>query len=100
MGFHIAIAYAKANVSGLVISSRTTSDLDALSAEIRKVNLNVEILAQVCDTMKDDDVEKLVEATKKRFGRLDVCIANAGVISKYLPDGLVVISFEQRVPIS
>lgn len=87
MGFHIALAYAKANVSGLVISSRTTSDLDALSAEIQKVNPKVEIVAQICDTTKDEDVEKLLNATKERFGRLDVCIANAGIISKYLKDG-------------
>ena len=37
--------------------------------------------------MKEEDVQKLAKATKDRFGRLDVCIANAGVISKYLSDG-------------
>ena len=87
LGFHISLAYAKAHVSGLVISSRTQSDLDLLTKEIRKVNNDVEILGQLCDTMKDDDVKKLVQATKDKFGRLDVCIANAGVISKYLSDG-------------
>ncbi len=87
LGFYIALSYAKANVTGLVISSRTTSDLDALTAEIQEVNSNVDILAQVCDTTKDEDVKKLFEATKERFGRLDVCVANAGVISKYLDDG-------------
>lgn len=87
LGFHIALAYAQANVSGLIISSRTASDLDALSSEIKKVNPSVEVLAQICDTTKDSDVEKLFKATKERFGRLDVCVANAGVISKYLEDG-------------
>ena len=89
VGFQIALSYAKANVTGLIISSRTTADLDALSTEIQKLNSKVEVLAQVCDTTKDADVESLLSATKKRFGRLDVCIANAGIISKYLPDGSV-----------
>lgn len=87
LGFHISLAYAKAGVSGLVISSRTQSDLDQLTAELKKVNPKLDVLAQICDTMKEDDVKKLVQATKDRFGRLDVCIANAGVISKYLSDG-------------
>ncbi len=87
LGFHIALCYAKANVSGLVISSRTQSDLDALSTEIKQANPNVDVLAQLCDTTKDDEVEKLLQATRERFGRLDVCIANAGIISKYLDDG-------------
>ena len=87
LGFHIALAYAQAGVSGLVISSRTQSDLDALSREIKKVNSKVDILAQTCDTLKDEDVKKLAKATEEKFGRLDVCVANAGVISKYLSDG-------------
>lgn len=87
LGFHIALAYAKAGVSGLVISSRTQSDLDALSDEIKNVNSKVEILSQICDTLKEDDVKRLANATKGHFGRLDVVVANAGVISKYLEDG-------------
>jgi NAD(P)-dependent dehydrogenase (short-subunit alcohol dehydrogenase family) len=84
---HIALCYAKANVSGLIISSRTQSDLDTLTDEIRKINPKVDVLAQTCDTTKEDDVKKLFDATRNRFGRLDVCIANAGIISKYLADG-------------
>jgi NAD(P)-dependent dehydrogenase (short-subunit alcohol dehydrogenase family) len=87
LGFHISLAYAKAGVTGLAISSRTQSDLDTLTAELKKVNPKLDILAQLCDTMKDEDVKKLAKATKDRFGRVDVCIANAGVISKYLSDG-------------
>ena len=87
LGFHIALAYVQAGVSGIVISSRTHSDLDALSAELKKVNSRIDILSRTCDTLQDDDVKRLAEATRQRFGRLDVCVANAGVMSKYLPDG-------------
>ena len=87
LGFYISLAYAQAGASGLCISSRTQSDLDTLTAEVKKVNPKIDILAQICDTLKDDDVKRLAQATKERFGRLDVCVANAGIISKYLPDG-------------
>ena len=87
LGFHIALAFAQAGASGIIISSRTQSDLDTLSSELKKVNPKAEILSEICDTLKDDDVKRLATKTKEKFGRLDVCIANAGVISKYLPDG-------------
>ena len=52
-----------------------------------KANPKIEILSRICDTTKPDDVKKLAEAVQDKFhGRLDVVIANAGVISKYLHD--------------
>ncbi|TKA36683.1 hypothetical protein B0A54_11926 [Friedmanniomyces endolithicus] len=74
LGYHIALAYAQAGAHGIVIASRTKSDLLRLD---------------------DDDVKRLADATKAKFGRLDVVVANAGIISKYLegPDG------KQRLPI-
>lgn len=87
LGFHIALAYAQAGVSGIVISSRTQSDLDTLSSEIKRVNAKADILSKICDTLQEEDVKSLAQATKEKFGRLDVLVANAGVISKYLSDG-------------
>ena len=58
-----------------------------MSGELKNANPKLEILAQTSDTLNDKDDKKLAKATQERFGRLDVCIANAGVISKYLPDG-------------
>ena len=87
LGFHIALAYAKAGASGLIISSRTQSDLDILSSEIKKINPKTRLLSQICDTQKEDDVKKIASTVKDEFGRLDVVVANAGIISKYLKDG-------------
>ncbi|KAF7187717.1 Short chain dehydrogenase citE [Pseudocercospora fuligena] len=84
LGYHIALSYAIAGAKGIVIASRTKSDLDKLEAEIKQVNPKADVLSQTCDTMKDADVKALAEATRKRFGRLDVVVANAGVISKYI----------------
>jgi NAD(P)-dependent dehydrogenase (short-subunit alcohol dehydrogenase family) len=86
VGYGMAIAYTQAGASGIVIASRTQSDLDKLEEEIKAINPETMILSQTCDTQQDDQVQELAEATKAKFGRLDVVIANAGVISKYKKD--------------
>src|SRR5690348_13358674 len=55
LGFAIALAYAKAGASNISISSRTQSDLDALTKELKAVNADVNVLASICDTTKDTD---------------------------------------------
>ncbi|KJX92149.1 nad-p-binding protein [Zymoseptoria brevis] len=84
LGYHIALAYAYAGAKGIVISSRTQSDLDKLTAELKAINPDMDIVSQTCDTTKDEEVKALANATNKHFGRLDVVIANAGIISKYI----------------
>lgn len=86
LGFNIALAYAKAGASGISISSRTQADLDALTNEIKSVNKDVNVLANVCDTTKDADVKRLADDLQATFGRVDVVVANAGIISKYMID--------------
>ncbi|KAK0927449.1 hypothetical protein LTR29_017619 [Friedmanniomyces endolithicus] len=95
LGYHIALAYAQAGAHGIVIASRTKSDLSSLEKEIKSTAPDSIVLVQTCDTQSDDDVKCLADATKAKFGRLDVVVANAGIISKYLegPDG------KQRLPI-
>jgi len=87
LGFHISLAYARAGASGIIIASRTKADLAELSDQLRAVNPHIDILARTCDTTKDADVKQLAAETKSHFGRLDVAVANAGVISKYKYDG-------------
>ncbi|OAP59163.1 hypothetical protein AYL99_06461 [Fonsecaea erecta] len=83
LGFHTALSYAKAGASGLVVSSRTQSDLDELSRQLKAANPSVDVLALVADAAKEADVAKLAAETKARFGRADVVVANAGVMGKY-----------------
>jgi NAD(P)-dependent dehydrogenase (short-subunit alcohol dehydrogenase family) len=87
LGVYIALAYARAGVTGICISSRTQSDLDALEKRLREVNPQLEILASTCDTTKPEAVKTLAEKVGQKWkGRLDVVVANAGVISNYLYD--------------
>lgn len=86
LGLHITLSYAKAGASGIIICSRTGSDLESLSKQVKVLNPNCTILARVCDTTRDEDLAQLAIDVKDKFGRLDVAIANAGVISKYIYD--------------
>src|ERR1700679_4263893 len=49
IGYHVALQFAKADASGIAISSRTQKDLDILSAELRSINSNLEVLSFPCD---------------------------------------------------
>ncbi|KIW04153.1 uncharacterized protein PV09_04960 [Verruconis gallopava] len=84
LGYAIAVAYVKAGAGGISISSNTQSDLDKLKAELESINPKVKVITNICDTRKDSDVKKLSEDVKATFGRVDVVVANAGIISKYL----------------
>jgi NAD(P)-dependent dehydrogenase (short-subunit alcohol dehydrogenase family) len=78
IGLGIVQAYAKAGASGIVIISRTQSDLDTAAKSVLKINPNVKMLCQECDMTSEEDVKELVEATTKLFGRLDVLVISAG----------------------
>lgn len=84
LGYHIALAYARAGAKGIAVSSRTQSDLDRLAQEIEGLGRGMEVLVQTCDTMKDGQVEGLPGKVWERWGRCDVVVANAGVISSYV----------------
>ena len=87
LGYAISLAYARAGATGLAISSRTQSDLDALEKDLWQINPKLQILKQVIDTSKPEDVQRIADGVKKTFnGRLDAVIANAGIISKYVYD--------------
>ncbi|KAF3003173.1 hypothetical protein E8E13_009225 [Curvularia kusanoi] len=103
LGYNISLAYARAGCSGIVISSRTTTDLDTLEQDINKIasetGKKIDVLKVIADVSSSSDVADLESQVRSRWNRVDVVIANAGVISKYifpsspsssnLPQGLV-----------
>ncbi|KAF2800297.1 NAD(P)-binding protein [Melanomma pulvis-pyrius CBS 109.77] len=89
LGYHIALAYARAGASGISISSRTPSDLQSLEAEIKKIDDQIEVLSSTCDTQSVASVAQLEASIRQKWGRADAVIANAGIISNNLPTGLL-----------
>ncbi|KAL8243722.1 hypothetical protein R6Q59_009980 [Mikania micrantha] len=86
LGWHISVAFAKAGATNIIIASRTRDDLERLEKKLQEVNPKVNVLGRPCDTMKMADLERLASETKQNFDRVDVVVANAGIISKYLAD--------------
>lgn len=78
IGLGIARSYALAGVTNLILSSRTLHTLESAAREIIRLNPRVKVLCQECDITSDTQVQDLLSATKKGFGRLDVLVINAG----------------------
>ena len=86
IGRAIALGYASAGAS-VAVAARTEHELDAVVAEIEGAGGTA--LAVVADAGDPVAVEAMVAATVGRFGRLDLVVANAGIVSPAEPAGPV-----------
>jgi NAD(P)-dependent dehydrogenase (short-subunit alcohol dehydrogenase family) len=75
-----ALAQAGADV---VLVSRTPNEIEAVAETIRQFGR--EAVAVPADTASDEDMRKLFARIKRRFGRLDIVIANAGINGVWAP---------------
>ncbi len=76
LGKAVAIGLAKEGAK-LAICARTESALEAAAAEIRDTT-GAEVLARVVDVSIESQVQAFAAAARHRFGRVDICVANAG----------------------
>lgn len=77
-GLGKAVAFALAQEgSSLALCARTSAPLQAAAEEIYS-KTGVEVLARALDVTDHDQVRRFVTETHERFGRLDICVANAG----------------------
>jgi 3-oxoacyl-[acyl-carrier protein] reductase len=77
-GIGLAVARALAeDGASVVVSGRAAARLDSAVKEIEASGGVA--LAVVADQSKREDCDRLVEATKERFGRIDVLVNNAGI---------------------
>ncbi|KAH9173342.1 NAD-P-binding protein [Lactarius sanguifluus] len=82
IGQETAITYAKAGAN-VTITGRRQETLDKLAALIHAIVPGAQILPFRADVRDPNASEAAVKATLKRFGRLDVVIANAGVMNDF-----------------
>jgi 3-oxoacyl-[acyl-carrier protein] reductase len=61
----------------LALCARTSATLDSAAEEIRR-ETGVEVMTRAVDVTAHDEVRRFVGAVVERFGRLDICVANAG----------------------
>jgi NAD(P)-dependent dehydrogenase (short-subunit alcohol dehydrogenase family) len=79
LGRVMAHAWAKGGAAGIAICARKAPSLEPVAAELKTINPNVDVLAQACDTTNSAEVANFFAATKAKFGKLDVVIANVGI---------------------
>jgi 3-oxoacyl-[acyl-carrier protein] reductase len=63
--------------ASVVVSGRDAARLDAAVKELE--SLGAPAMAVAADAAKREDADRLVEATRERFGRIDVLVNNAGI---------------------
>lgn len=82
IGKAIALAFAREGAK-LALCARTAAELEQTVDEIRA--LKVEAEGWTCDVAVEDPVKEFVANTHKRFGRIDVLVNNAGVMTRPVP---------------
>ena len=85
LGFEMAKCFRKKNFN-VVICDLFKQDIEKARKEILKINGRGLVDALVCDITKEEDIIKLISNTKKKFGKIDMWVNNAGVNQ---PDKLI-----------
>lgn len=82
IGKATAVMMAKAGAK-IVAISRTQDEIDETIREVEKAGS--EGLALTADIAKADDMKRVYDELEKRFGRLDIIFANAGINGMWAP---------------
>jgi len=82
IGKSIAQEMARAGAR-VVVSSRKAEACAQVRAEFEKEGL--EVLSQPCNVSRKEDLKAIVDATLKRWGRIDIAVANAAANPYYGP---------------
>jgi NAD(P)-dependent dehydrogenase (short-subunit alcohol dehydrogenase family) len=82
IGKAVALDYAREGAK-LAICARTEAEIAQSAREIEA--LGGDCLAVTGDVSDEDSVGRLIDAAQKRFGRIDVLINNAGVMTRPAP---------------
>ncbi|MBW2347951.1 MAG: glucose 1-dehydrogenase [Deltaproteobacteria bacterium] len=76
LGVTFAKGLAEAGAA-VVLAARRKERLESVAAQIEE--LGSAALPVECDVTREEDVDRLVQTTVNRFGRLDVLVNNAGI---------------------
>jgi len=82
IGRSIAEELARAGAR-VAVSSRKAEACEQVRAEFERQGY--EVLAQPCNVSRKEDLQALVDATRKRWGRIDIAVSNAASNPYYGP---------------
>ncbi|HWH77619.1 MAG TPA: SDR family oxidoreductase [Candidatus Binatus sp.] len=84
IGKAIAQAYAREGAQ-LALCARTSDELDQTVKELQAMNANAR--GWMCDVSIEEPVKEFIADVHKQFGRIDVLVNNAGVMTRPTPIG-------------
>lgn len=76
IGKYIALAFAREGAD-VVLAARSASKMEEVAAEIRR--LGRKSLVCSCDVTVHQQIRKMVDATLKQFGKVDILVNNSGI---------------------
>lgn len=86
IGAQMAKSFAQAGASGIAITGRDAAALEnarsAAQAAGKHKELKVEAI--ICDVLRNEDIESLVDRIRNTFGRIDCLIVNSGTPVKLM----------------
>ena len=82
IGKAVATAYAREGAK-LALCARTPGELDETVTELRGLKAQAE--GWICDVSLEGPVKELIANVQKQFGRIDVLVNNAGVMTRPAP---------------
>ena len=83
IGRAIAQRFAAEGACAVVVADLDLARAQGVAAGIGDENL---ALAVRCDVSREADIQALIETTRRRFGRVDIYISNAGILGR--PGGI------------
>jgi 3-oxoacyl-[acyl-carrier protein] reductase len=98
LGKAVALGLAKEGAK-VAICGRTEGTLEATAKEIRE-STGAEVLARVLDVTSESQVRQFVADTRREFGRVDICVANAGGPPSKTFDQTTVAEWESAVQLN
>jgi len=78
IGEHISYAYARAGATGIILSSRNTTELARVASRVREIDETIQVEIVACDISSSASVKALSEKVTSCFGRLDILVPNSG----------------------
>jgi 3-oxoacyl-[acyl-carrier protein] reductase len=97
IGFATARALAREG-AGLVVCGTDAERLEAAAADLE--GLAATVAGYVCDVSDEGQLDELLAETERLFGRLDVCVAAAGVLESAMLLEMTAAAFDREVAIN
>ncbi len=85
IGRAIAVAFAREGAN-VALAGRRLEKLKEVAGEVKKQGAGAKAIE--CDVTRARDAERAVRETAKQFGKLDVLVNNAGILSVATVDGI------------